>query len=52
MRLKFFCTACVVLLAALNVSASDQVPDVSAKVVVLEDAAYGRVHGAVYDRRR
>ncbi len=46
MRLRFFCTVCVVLLAALNVSASDQVPDVSAKVVVLEDAVYGRVHGA------
>ena len=46
MRLRFFCTALVVLLAAENIPASDPVPVMPAKVVVLEDAVYGRVHGA------
>ena len=46
MRLRFFCTALVVLLAAESIPASDPVPVMPAKVVVLEDAVYGRVHGA------
>ena len=43
MRLKFFGTALVALLVAANLPADDQAP---AKLVFLEDAVYGRVHGA------
>ena len=46
MRFRFACMSFLTLLLAVRLSANDQAAESSAKIVAVEDAVYGRVHGA------